>query len=106
MASLDEELLMDEQENRREIAYIRERLPLDVKDKYTDEQMLWMLDTIVDYYVTSGILESTDDEVDIDLEQVADHLCRQAKDDGIGTLDPQEMFFVAQADIDFQEDSL
>ena len=69
MASIDEELLRDEEENRREIAFIRERLPMDTKEKFTDEQMQWMLDTIVDYYVTSGILDSDAEELDIDMEQ-------------------------------------
>ena len=56
MASIDEELLLDEQENEREIAFIREQLPQDLKEKYSDERLQWMLDTIVEYYYTSGLL--------------------------------------------------
>ena len=37
MASIDDELLMDEQENRREVLFIRERLPQDLKDQFSDE---------------------------------------------------------------------
>ncbi|MCR5270606.1 MAG: hypothetical protein K6D91_06270 [Prevotella sp.] len=100
---MDEELLMDEEENRRELAFIREQVPADVKEKYSDAQILWMMDTIVDYYFSSGILESADEEVEIDLEKVADYVCEQAKKEKQGTLDPQEVFFVVQADLDFQE---
>ena len=103
MATMDEELLMDEEENRRELAFIRKQVPADVKEKYSDAQILWMMDTIVDYYFSSGILESADEEVEIDLEKVADYVCQQAKKEKQGTFDPQEVFFIVQADLDFQE---
>ena len=100
---MDEELLMDEEENRRELAFIREQVPTDVKERYSDAQILWMMDTIVDYYFSSGILESAEEEVDIDLEKVADYVCQQAKKEKQGVFDPQEVFFIVQADLDFQE---
>ena len=106
MASIDEELLLDEQENEREIAFIREQLPQDLKEKYSDERLQWMLDTIVEYYYTSGILESEDDEIDIDMEKVAAYVCQRAEEDNQNSLDAQEVFFVVQADLDFQEQSL
>ena len=106
MSSFEEELLQDEQETAREIAFIRERLPMDLKEQYNDEQLRWMLDTIVDYYVDSGILDSDDDEIDIDLEEVSQHVCEQAKKEGQAELDPQDVFFVVEADLDFQEENL
>ena len=63
MATFDEELLQDQEENKREIAFIREQLPSDLKELYTDDQLVWMLDTIATYFYESGILESDDDEV-------------------------------------------
>ena len=74
MASLDEEIRLDEEENRRELAFIRTQLPSDVKKFYSDKDILYMMDLIVDYYYTSGILESKEDEVEIDLEEVAGYV--------------------------------
>jgi len=102
--NFDEELLRDDEENRREIAFIRERLPMDTKEKFTDEEMQWMLDTIVDYYVTSGVLDSDADELDIDMEKVAAHVCDEWRKNFQSELDPQEIFFVVDADLDFQEE--
>ena len=106
MSNIDDELLQDEQDTLREIAFIRERLPQDLKEQYTDEQLRWMLDTIVDYYVDSGILDSNDEEIDIDLEVAAEHVCQQAKKEGRATLDPQDVYFVVEGDLDFQEQNL
>ena len=104
MASFDEEIRLDEEENRRELAYIRTQLPSDVKKFYSDKDILYMMDLIVDYYYTSGILESDDEEVDIDLEAIAEHVCKRAKDEGFcASFNPEEVFFIVQADLDFQE---
>ena len=103
MASFEEELLQDEQENRREIAFIREQLPADLKQKFSDEQLLFMIDAIGTYFYTSGVLESDSEEVDIDMEAVSDFVCNEAKEEGEGPFDPEEVFFVVEADLDFQE---
>ena len=76
MASIDEELLQDQEETRREIAFIREQLPTDLKELYTDDQLEWIIDTIATYFYESGILETNDDEVDVDIDEVSDYLCR------------------------------
>ena len=63
-----------------------------------------MMDLIVDYYYTSGVLESEAEEVDIDLEEVASYVCKRAKDEGFcSSFNPDEVFFIVQADLDFQE---
>ena len=106
MESIEEELRLDEEENRRELAFIRERIPFDAKKHYSDETILYMMDLIVDYYYTSGILESDAEEVDIDLEAVADYVCTKAKEEGVKNLDPEYVLFIVQADLDFQEQNL
>ena len=107
MASIDEEIRLDEEENRRELAFIRTQLPPSIKKFYSDKDIRWMMDAIVDYYFDSGILESNEEEVDIDLEAVAEHVCKRAKDEGFcSSFNPEEVFFIVQADLDFQEQNL
>ena len=107
MASFDEEIRLDEEENRRELAFIRTQLPSDIKKFYSDKDILYMMDLIVDYYFTSGILESDDEEVEIDLEVIAEYVCKRAKDEGFcASFNPEEVFFIVQADLDFQEQNV
>lgn len=103
MASFEEELLQDEEENRRELEYMREQLPADLKQKYSDDDLLFIIDAIGTYFYTSGILESSSDEVDIDMEAVSDFVCSKAQEEGTGPFKPEEVFFVVEADLDFQE---
>ena len=107
MANIDEEIRLDEEENRRELAYIRTQMPSDLKKFYSDKDILYMMDLIVDYYFTSGILESEEEEIDIDLEKIADYVCKRAKDEGFSSsYNPEEVFFIVQADLDFQEQNV
>ena len=106
MSNFDDELRMDEDENRREVTFIRERLPLEIKPHFSDDDLYYLMDAIVDYYYESGILESEDDEVDIDLQKVADAVTEQAKRDKKKNFDPEEVFYVVEADMDFQEQNL
>lgn len=106
MPSFEDELRMDEEENRREIAFIRERLPQELKTYFSDDDLYYLMDAIVDYYYDSGILESTADELDIDLQQVADAVAAQAKKDKAGNFDPEAVYYVVEADLDFQEQNV
>lgn len=107
MASIDDEIRLDEEENQRELAYIRTLLPSDLKYHYSNSDILWILDAIVDYYYTSGVLESEDEEVDIDMEAVADYVCQKAKETNVSqSFDPQDVIIMVQADLDFQEQNL
>lgn len=103
MMTIDEELLMEEKEHRHELEYIRKQLPNDLKEKYSDDDLCFIIDAIGTYFYTSGILESNSDEVDIDMETVSDFVCNEAKEEGIGPFDPEEVFFVVEADLDFEE---
>lgn len=109
MADFEEELRLDDEENAREVEYIREVLPADLKEKFSEADLRYMMDTIVDYYFTSGVLEAEADAdgfVDIDLQKVADYVCAKVAEQGQGDFDPAEVFFVVQADMDFQEQNL
>ena len=102
MASIDDELLQDEQETRREMAYIREELPADVAQHYADDELLsFVLDAIASYYFESGVLESQSDEVDVDMDDVARYVSASVEQELGLKLDSQELRLIAEADLDF-----
>lgn len=101
--SLEEDFLNDERENRRERAFIREQLSAELKEKFSDQQLQFIIDAIATYFVESGVLDGDEDEVDVDLEEIAAFVCKEAEEEGEGPFDPQDVFFVVQGDLDFQE---
>ena len=65
MANLEEELRLDQEDDAREAEYIMQQLPADLKEQYSTEDIHYLMDLIVEYYYESGLLESSDDEIDI-----------------------------------------
>jgi hypothetical protein len=104
MADFEEELRLDEEENKRELEFIRTRIPADLNYHYSSSDILWIIDAIVDYYYTSGILESDAEEIDIDMEVVAQYVCQKAREENVSkSFNPDDVILMVQADLDFQE---
>ncbi len=105
--NLDEELMLDAQEDAEAVAYIKAHLPQEMQEKFTDELLFYFLDLIVEYYTESGILDAEPDAdgyVEIDQEAIANTLARKAKKEGMGEFQPDELLFVVQAHMDFEEE--
>lgn len=106
MTSLDDELLQDAENDARAVAFIKQQLPQELKEKFSEEQLYYFLDLIADYYATSGVLDATPDKdgyVDIDIEKMATELSKQAAKEKMGVFTPEEISFVIEAEMDFAE---
>ncbi len=106
MANLDDEMRRDTEEDIREAEFILHQLPSDMQERYSKDDVLNLMNLIVEYYFDNGIFDSDDDEIEIDLEETADAVCKKAKEYGLGDYEANEVFFVVQADLDYQEQSL
>lgn len=106
MTSLDDELLQDAENDARAVAFIKQQLPQELKEKFSEEQLYYFLDLIADYYATSGVLDATPDKdgyVDVDIEKMATELSKQAAKEKMGVFTPEEISFVIEAEMDFAE---
>ena len=95
----NDEFAMEDLDDEKTIAYIKERLPQDLKEKFSDDEFYYFLDTIYDYYDKSGILDSGDEYVDIDINAFAEFIAKEAKKNKIGDFDPEELFFVVEGEL-------
>ncbi|MBE6297920.1 MAG: hypothetical protein E7088_05475 [Bacteroidales bacterium] len=95
----NDEFAMEDLDDEKTIAYIRERLPQDLKEKFSDDEFYYILDTIYDYYDKSGILDSNSEYVDIDIEEIAKYIAKEAKKNKIGDFDPEELYFVVEGEL-------
>ncbi len=109
MANIDDELLLDAEEDAKEVAFIRAQLSNELKEKFSDDDIMYFMDAIVEYFYTSGILDSAPDDegfVNVDLMQISEAVVKKAAEEGRGTYDPEDILFIVQADMDFQEQFL
>ena len=106
MDSLEKELLQDAEDDARTVEFIKNYLPLDVKDKFTDEELYYFLDVIVEYYTTSGVLDATPDKdgyIDIHQDKIVEYVIAQARKDKMGEFLPEDIMWVVQGELEYGE---
>jgi len=104
--NLDEELLKDAEDDQLTVEYIKRYLPQDIKEKFTEDDLYYFLDVLVEYYATSGILEVNPDQdgyIDIDIDAISDYLAKQAKKDKMGEFDPEDLRWVVEGELEYGE---
>ncbi len=103
---MSDEFLKDDIDDEKTIEFIKNYLPQDLKEKFSDDEFYYFLDLIDEYYVESGILDAQPDAdgcVEIDLEKIVDYIVKEAKKDDMGDYDPEEILFVVQGEMEYTE---
>lgn len=106
MDSFEQELLQDAEDDARTVAFIKNYLPQDVKDKFTDEELYYFLDVIIEYYTNSGVLDATPDKngyIEIDQDAIVDYVIKQAKKDNMGDFSADDVLWVVQGEMEYGE---
>ena len=104
--NFEDELLQDAEDDRLTVEFIKNYLPQELKEKFSDEQLYYLLDVLVEYYAESGILEAEPDKdgyIDIDVEQIAEHLAQQARKDQMGDFSPEDLRWVVEGELEYAE---
>ncbi|MBR4644353.1 MAG: hypothetical protein IKO73_04265 [Bacteroidaceae bacterium] len=103
MGNIEDDFLADAEDDRLTVEFIKNYLPQEVKDKFTEDDLYYFLDVIGEYYV--DLLEKTDndDEVDIDIDDVAAYIAQKAKKEKIGDFDPEDLRWVVDGELEYGE---
>lgn len=103
---LEDDFLLEDNDDSKTVEFIKNYLPQELKEKFDDDQLYYFIDLIDEYYVESGLLDSQPDAegyIEIDLEAVVDYIVKEAKKDGIGEFDPEDILFVVQGEMEYSE---
>ena len=103
---LEDDFLLNDADDEKTIEFIRNYLPQELKEKFSDDEFYYFLDLIDEYYSESGILDVEPDEegcVEVDLGQIVDYIIKEAHKDEMGDYDPEEILFVVQGELEYTE---
>jgi len=81
------------------IKFIRNQIPQELKVKFSDDDLNYLIDLIYEFYEEKGFLNDDDTEVDIDLDELTAYVVKQAKKDKVGIYTEDEISFVVDAEI-------
>ena len=99
----DEMLGYDED---KAVDFIRQFLPADIRDKYTDDEILFVVDCIWDYYESKGLLELSsdlDEEEEIDVADLTAYVKKALKKDGEIVMDDADLAYVVKGELAYEE---
>ena len=97
----EENELQFEYDDDAAIAFIRNYLPLEVKEKFSDDELNYIIDLIYEYYENEGYLDEDDEdkEIEIDEDELTEFVIKQAKKDKIGKFEAEDIIFIVQGEL-------
>ena len=93
-------------DDEKTIEYIKNYLPQELKEKFSDDEFYYFLDLIDEYYSNSDLLDKMPDEdgyIDIDLEKIVDYIVKEARKDEMGEYAPEDILFIVQGELEYAE---
>jgi hypothetical protein len=100
----EEDFFQEAEDDSKTVEFIKNYLPQDLKGKFSDEDLFYILDVIADYYMTSGVLEKQPDQegfVDIDQDEIANYIIKVAKKDKMGNLNYNDILFIVEGEMEY-----
>lgn len=88
------------------IKFIRATLPEDVNAKYDDDEILFIIDTIWDWYEKNGYLDidtNVTEEEDMDLGALTAYVKKEVARDGEILMDPADIEMIVKGEVQYEE---
>ena len=90
------------------VAFIRNYIPQELKELLSDDDIVYFVDLIYDYYESRGYISDDDDlsdeePIEVDEDELVDYVVRNAKKDGVGKFAPDQIRFIVQGELEYCE---
>ncbi|MBQ7056715.1 MAG: hypothetical protein IJM84_02050 [Bacteroidaceae bacterium] len=100
----DDDILQGAAEDANVVSYIQDHLPAELNDKFSDEQLYYIIDVIAEYYAEKGIFDNDEDGyVDVNIDEVAEYVAQKAQKENFCTFSSDDLVAVVEAELDFEE---
>ena len=103
MASIDNEILKGAEEDAQEVAFIQNYMGSENRDLFTEEDIYYCLDVLLEHL--DQLNEDADEEgyINIDTEEIARHIQKKAKKEGMGPYDLDALILLIDAELEYNE---
>lgn len=87
------------------VEFIRKEIPENVSMKFSDDEILSIIDMIWDYYENKGLLslnmEETEEE-QLDPDDLIAYVRKTVKEDEVLMMDPKDIDLIVKAELDYE----
>ena len=101
--SEDKEFLYDDFEA---VKFVKNYLPDELKNKFTDDDINYIIDLIYDFYDSKGLMDGDDDDdnesdVEINEDELVAFVVKNALSDNIGKYEADDIEIIVQAELEY-----
>ena len=103
----EDEFTYDDNES---VKFIKNLLPDDIRKKYNDDDIIYIVDLIYDFYESKGFMDDDIDEevdddtqVEFDEDELVAYVQNNAIADGMGKYKTEDIALIVQAELDYCE---
>lgn len=100
MSDKDDDLLIYDEDDS--VKYIQNYLPQELKGKFSDDDINYIVDLVYEFYESKGYLTADpeqDGDVEIDEDELTEFVIKNAQKDGVGKYTPEEITFIVQGEL-------
>ena len=101
MSEKDGMLIYDEDDS---VKFIQNYLPQEMKGKFSNDDINYIVDLVYDFYESKGFMNEDpekDADVEIDEEELIAYVIKNAKKDGVGKFEAEEISFIVQGELEY-----
>jgi len=86
------------------VRFIQSHIPQEIQGKYQDDDIVLITDIEAEYFQRNGWLDS-EEEIEIDMDDIVDYIVAQCKKDKDCTfdIDPEAIYWIVEAELDYEE---
>ncbi len=89
---MSEEKKVFEYDEDESIVFIQNHLPEEMKGKFSDDEINYVVDLIYEFYESEGFFDSdNDDDIEIDIDELLDFVIKNAGKDNIRDFSEDEL---------------
>ena len=105
MSSVDNEILLGAEEDAREVAFIQSYMGQENRDKFTEEDIYYCLDVLLEELERISSKADADGFIDIDVEELVGVIEKKAKKEGMGPYDHEALILLVDAELEYNEET-
>jgi hypothetical protein len=98
----EQDLIYDDDEA---VKFIQNFLPQELKGKFSDDDINYLVDLIYEFYESKGYFGSDDEDkvVEIDEDELIQYVIKNAQKDGVGKFKTEEISLIVQGELEYCE---
>lgn len=84
------------------VKFIQNYLPQDIKGKYTNDEINYIIDIVYEFYDEKGFMDDNTDEdsvVNIDEDEIVAYVLKNTKKDKINNFSSEDISFIIQGEL-------